>query len=82
MREVTRQLSTTGLVNPADLEMFTANQTGLHARHMAWLVLSRGMEQETVLPSGERIGRHADEVPQRAFYRHWIEAMTRNGGGV
>ena len=31
--EVTRQLSTTGLVNPADLEMFTANQTGLHARH-------------------------------------------------
>ena len=31
--EVTRQLSTTGMVNPADLEMFAANQTGLHARH-------------------------------------------------
>ncbi|MGH8058526.1 MAG: hypothetical protein ACREOH_15020, partial [Candidatus Entotheonellia bacterium] len=54
--ELTRQLSTTGLVNPADLEMFTANQTGLHARNMAWLVLSRGMDQETVLPAGERIG--------------------------
>jgi 3-phenylpropionate/cinnamic acid dioxygenase small subunit len=73
--EVTCQLSTTGLVNPADLEMFMANQTGLHARHMEWLVLSRGMDQETVLPSGERIGRHADEVPQRAFYRSWREAM-------
>jgi hypothetical protein len=80
--EVTRQLSTTGLVNPADLEMFTANQTGLHARHMAWLVLSRGMDQETVLSSGERIGRHADEVPQRAFYRHWREVMARNGEGA
>ena len=55
--EVNRQLSTTGLVNPADLEMFTANQTGLHARHMEWLVLSRGMDQETVLLCGERIGR-------------------------
>jgi len=55
--EVTRQLSTTGLVNPADLEIFTANQTGLQARYMEWLVLSRGMDQETVLPYGERIGR-------------------------
>jgi hypothetical protein len=37
--------------------MFTANQTGLHARHMAWFVLSRGMDRETVLPFGERIDR-------------------------
>lgn len=80
--EVTRQLSTTGLVNPADLEMFTANQTGLHARNMEWLVLSRGMDRETVLPSGERIGGQADETPQRAFYRHWRAVMTRNGGGA
>jgi len=80
--EVTRQLSTTGLVNPADLEMFTANQTGLHARNMEWLLLSRGMDRETVLPSGERIGGQPDETPQRAFYRHWRDVMTRNGGGA
>jgi phenylpropionate dioxygenase-like ring-hydroxylating dioxygenase large terminal subunit len=80
--EVTRQLSTTGLVNPADLEMFTANQTGLHARNMEWLVLSRGMDRETVLPSGERIGGQSDETPQRAFYHHWSAVMTRNGGGA
>jgi fatty-acyl-CoA synthase len=80
--EVTRQLSTTGLVNPADLEMFTANQTGLHARQMAWLVLSRGMDQETVLPSGERLGGQSDEVPQRALYRHWREVMARHGAGA
>jgi len=74
--EATRQLSTTGVVSAADLEMFAANQTGLHARDMEWLVLSRGMDQETVLPTGERIGERADEVPQRAFYRRWLELMA------
>jgi hypothetical protein len=49
---------------------------------MEWLVLSRGMDQETTLPSGERLGGHADEVPQRAFYRYWREAMTHNGEGA
>jgi hypothetical protein len=56
--------------------MFAANQTGLHARDMEWLVLSRGMDQETVRPTGERIGERADEVPQRAFYRRWLEMMA------
>ena len=73
--EVTRQLSTTGLVNPADLEMFAANQTGLKA-DMEWLELCRGIEMETVLPSGERVGQHSDETPQRAFYRAWQQAMS------
>ena len=77
--EGTRQLSTTGLVNPADLEMFAANQTGLHAGEMEWLVLARGMDQETVLPSGERVGAAADEVPQRALYRHWDRVMAPSG---
>lgn len=75
--EVTRQLSTTGLVSASDLEMFAANQTGLHARNMEWLVLCRGMDQETVLPTGERIGERADELPQRSLYRHWLQAMAK-----
>ena len=74
--EVTRQLSTTGMVNPADLEMFAANQTGLHA-DMDWLQLCRGMEMEEVLPSGERVGQHSDETPQRAFYRAWQQVMSQ-----
>ncbi len=74
--EVTRQLSTTGMVNPADLEMFAANQTGLHA-DMDWLQLCRGMEMEEVLPSGERVGQHSDETPQRAFYRAWQQLMSQ-----
>jgi phenylpropionate dioxygenase-like ring-hydroxylating dioxygenase large terminal subunit len=75
--EVTRQLSTTGVVNAADLEMFAANQTGVHVRDMEWLVLCRGMDQETVLPTGERVGERADEAPQRAFYRQWLQLMAR-----
>ena len=77
--EVTLMLSTTGLMNPADLEMFAANQTGLHARNMEWLLLARGMDKETVLPSGERIGVATDEVPQRALHRYWAKVMGRNG---
>jgi len=75
--ETNRQLSTTGLVSAADLEMFAANQTGLHVRDMEWLVLSRGMDQETVLPTGERIGERSDETPQRSFYRQWLQLMAR-----
>ncbi len=78
--EITRQLSTTGMVNPSDLEMFAANQTGLHAK-MEWLVLHRGVDKEDVGPSGERVGHYSDEVPQRSFYRHWAKAMEKVGVG-
>ena len=78
--EGTRQLSTSGLVNPADLEMFAANQTGLQTG-MEWLVLDRGIDTETVLPSGERIGDRSEETPQRALYRHWAQVMSGNGRG-
>ena len=72
--ETTRQLSTTGLVNPSDLEMFAANQTGVRAKAQ-WLLLHRGMDDEEIRPSGERVGLYADEVPQRAFHRHWAHVM-------
>ena len=64
------------MVNPADLEMFASNQTGLHA-DMDWLELCRGIEMEDVLPSGERVGQHSDETPQRAFYRAWQQVMSQ-----
>ena len=79
--EGTLQLSTTGVINASDLEIFAANQTGLHAGEMEWLVLARGMDQEQTLPSGERVGSAADEVPQRAFYRHWLSVVSPNGAG-
>ena len=75
--ETQRQLSTTGLVNPSDLEMFASNQTGLQGGRMEWLLLSRGLGQETVQETGERNGVYSDEVPQRSFYRHWAQVMSR-----
>src|SRR5262249_56167612 len=62
--EATRQLSTTGVVSAADLEMFAANQTGLHAREMEWLLLSPGMSPGARLPPAARSRERADEVPQ------------------
>jgi hypothetical protein len=73
--EGTRQLSTTGMVNPSDLEMFAANQTGLRSR-MEWLIVDRGMDSEQTGAAGERIGHYSDEVPQRSFYRHWVQVMN------
>ncbi len=73
--EGTRQLSTTGMVNPSDLEMFAANQTGLRSR-MEWLIVDRGMDSEQTGAAGERIGYYSDEVPQRSFYRHWVQVMN------
>ena len=65
-----------GLANPSDLEIFHGNQTGLLARHMEWLVLSRGMGKEERGANGENVGIYADETPQRAFYRQWAMLMT------
>jgi benzoate/toluate 1,2-dioxygenase alpha subunit len=78
--EAQRQLSTSGLVNPSDLEMFASNQTGLQGGRMEWLLLSRGMDREKVLVTGERNGVYSDEVPQRSFYRHWAQTMNQTVG--
>ncbi len=41
-----------------------------------WLLLSRGLDREEEDPAtGIRVGRPADEVPQRAFYRRWLELV-------
>ena len=76
--ETTRSLSTTGLLNPADLEMFAANQTGLSARKMEWLQLHRGLGQEEVCETGERVGVLADETAQRALFIQWAACMAGN----
>lgn len=77
--EATRQLSTTGMVNPGDLEMFAANQTGLHSK-MEWLVLNRGVGKEDSGSTGEAVGHYSDEVPQRSFYKHWLLKMSESEG--
>lgn len=68
-----------GVVPADDVDIFAANQTALGAAPDEWLILSRGMQDETALPSGERIGQFTDELPQRAFWRQWAGMMGDAG---
>jgi phenylpropionate dioxygenase-like ring-hydroxylating dioxygenase large terminal subunit len=79
-RDLQRRLGTTGLVGTDDVEMFAANQSGMRARRMEWIVLDRGVDREIVHASGEREGRAADETPQRAMFRGWLRLMTAAAG--
>ncbi|MGE0686609.1 MAG: aromatic ring-hydroxylating dioxygenase subunit alpha [Dehalococcoidia bacterium] len=68
-------LSTTGSFNNDDVEMFAANQTGLRATNMEWLVLTRGLGRETSPFPDEYWGEVSDETPFRWFYREWLRLM-------
>jgi phenylpropionate dioxygenase-like ring-hydroxylating dioxygenase large terminal subunit len=85
LADVQRRLGTTGMIGPDDVEMFAANQNGLRAERMEWLVLNRGLGKETTLPTGERWGVGSDETPMRAIYKEWGRLMgaagSRDGNG-
>ena len=76
LADVQRRLGTTGMIAPDDVEMFAANQNGLRAEPMEWLVLNRGLGKETVLPTGERWGVASDETPMRSIYKEWVRLMV------
>ena len=54
-------------------------QSGLQARAVEWLVMSRGMHRETRNEDGEYVGASTDEAPQRAAYREWRRLMAADG---
>jgi phenylpropionate dioxygenase-like ring-hydroxylating dioxygenase large terminal subunit len=60
-----------------DLEMFERNQIGLSARVDPWLLLSRGIEQQTQNADGTIVGQMTDEVTQRGIWRHWKKLMSQ-----
>jgi hypothetical protein len=44
-----------------------------------WVLMSRGLDREVVdEATGVRYGHSSDEVPQRGFYRKWLE-LVGNG---
>jgi hypothetical protein len=66
-----------GFVNSDDVEIFSRVESGLHAGHrLKWFFFSRGMEAETIEPSGERSSDATHELPQRAIFREWSRLMT------
>lgn len=71
-----------GFGGPDDLEIaFERVTDGLQAIEDDWILLSRGATREQVVDGGVRVGGSADEVPQRALYRGWIEQMTGEPAG-
>lgn len=65
-----------GFGSPDDVEIFVANQTGLQARRIDWVLLSRGQHREQYLDNGEVVGHSTDEVPVRALYQEWKRLMS------
>lgn len=69
-----------GMGGPDDVEVaFERVADGMRATEDDWLVMSRGAHRERQGENGTLIGHSADEVPQRAFYRGWRNAMTLGG---
>ena len=79
LREVQARLSTSGMVNTDDLEMFVANQTGMRGTKMRWIVLSHGQQHDRRLDRSELQGADTSELPQRSIYRRWAEMMSAGG---
>jgi len=77
LRDLQWRLGTAGLICTDDLELFSGVQTGLQARDMEWIVLSRSVDRETVHPAGQRVATFDAEAPQRALYREWLKLMCR-----
>ena len=75
LRDLQWRLGTAGLICTDDLELFSGVQTGLQARDMEWIVLSRSVDCETVQATGQRVAAFDAEAPQRALYREWLRLM-------
>jgi phenylpropionate dioxygenase-like ring-hydroxylating dioxygenase large terminal subunit len=60
-----------------DLEMFERNQMGLRSQLDPWLLLARGLGQETRDEDGTLVGQVTDEVTQRGIWRQWKKMMTQ-----
>ncbi len=65
-----------GFGAPDDVEMFVNVWSGLKARSVDWLFMSRGMHRETRNDDGEHVCHSTDEAPQRAAYREWRRLMS------
>ncbi len=65
-----------GFGAPDDVEMFVNGETGMKARGVEWVILSRGLHRES-RGDGVWLGGHStDEAPQRSAYREWKRWMA------
>ncbi|MDF2118173.1 aromatic ring-hydroxylating dioxygenase subunit alpha [Roseiarcaceae bacterium H3SJ34-1] len=65
---------------PDDIEIFAANQQGLSASQLEWLILERGMAAEKPLGDGDIEGLPSSETGHRAFWRAWRRSLSSGSG--
>lgn len=74
-REHEQGFAPAGFIGPDDYAAFECVTEGLQASAAEWLVLLRGIHEETTEPDGTRRGMPSDETPQRGIYRRYRELM-------
>jgi phenylpropionate dioxygenase-like ring-hydroxylating dioxygenase large terminal subunit len=65
-----------GFGSPDDAEVWDRVQHGAQGDHELWLMLNRGLPQETVMPDGTRRGDVSAETGMRAAYAQWAKMMA------
>lgn len=77
LREFEEAFATGAFISPDDSEAFVCVQEGVAATLDPWLLLTRGLHEEQLLPDGARRGAPSDETPQRGLFREWARLMSR-----
>lgn len=65
-----------GFGSPDDAEVWDRVQHGAQGDHDLWLMLNRGLPQETTMPDGTRRGDVSAETGMRAAYAQWAKMMA------
>jgi fatty-acyl-CoA synthase len=50
----------------------------MEAKQPRWLLRTRGLEREEILPDGTEQSNVTDDTAHRAFWRHYSEIMTHD----
>ncbi|HEY6870843.1 MAG TPA: aromatic ring-hydroxylating dioxygenase subunit alpha [Novosphingobium sp.] len=69
-----------GFLIADDAEIGEHTQQGVSNLSPEWIILSRGLEQEVILPDGVRLAGLMDETSQRGFWNHYREVMSGSEG--
>jgi hypothetical protein len=76
MRRCEGAMGPAGFLIADDAEIGELTQMGVANLEPEWIILSRGMGKEEVLPNGVKLAGLMDETSQRGFWSHYREVMA------
>lgn len=71
-----------GMLIADDAEIGELTQMGVANLEPEWIILSRGLGKEEVLPNGVKLAGLMDETSQRGFWNHYREVMAASQENV